>query len=107
MPTNPSPWQWTGQKEKAAAYVADDFLTDREIARKIKVGIATLEVWKRQPEFKARVAELVKKLKTAQERYAIARRMRRVAALDKRWEDLQAIKRARARDKHHRKAPGG
>ena len=47
----------TGRQGKAARLVAEDELTDAEIAARVKVGRSTLDRWKRRPAFAARVAE--------------------------------------------------
>ncbi len=45
--------------EILADLVAGDWITDREIAAKVGVHVATLERWKRRPEFRARVEAIV------------------------------------------------
>ncbi len=103
----PTPFAWSGKTRRAAALVAEDVLTDAAIATQVKTHRATLDRWKRHPEFAARVAELVQKLGECAERFAIGRRHRRVAALDDRWEKMQEVIRRRGADKAYRRAPGG
>jgi hypothetical protein len=43
----------------AAELVAGDYLTDRRIAARVGVHVATLARWKRRPEFRTRVDALV------------------------------------------------
>ena len=46
----------TVRHQSAAALVAEDRLTDEEIARQMQVHRSTLAIWKQQPEFAALVS---------------------------------------------------
>jgi len=46
-------------RERAATLVAQDELTDQEIAEAVGIGRRTLATWKRQPAFQERVQSLV------------------------------------------------
>jgi len=50
-------WIWTRAREVAAKLVAEDEITDEEIAAKCNVIRRTLATWKQASEFKARVQE--------------------------------------------------
>src|SRR5687767_11614399 len=51
----------TNKQESVAADVADDELTDEEIAVKAKITRMTLARWKLLPAFQARIAEIHEK----------------------------------------------
>src|SRR5690348_7043686 len=54
----------TPKQEKAAALVADDELSDRQIAKKLRIEVCTLTRWKKtNPEFRKRVGELTAALR--------------------------------------------
>jgi hypothetical protein len=46
----------TVRHQSAAALVAEDRLTDEEIARRMQIHRSTLAIWKQQPEFAALVS---------------------------------------------------
>jgi hypothetical protein len=100
-------FSWTARTHQAAALVADDHLSDYQIAKRLGVAKMTLERWKRRPEFRQRVVELVAKLEEKSEQYAIYHRLLRVEQLDQRWQQMLDVIRQRAADPDHRKAPGG
>jgi hypothetical protein len=79
---NENKWRWTGKSTKAAQLVAEDRIDDRRIAKKVGIGTATLERWKQNPEFIAKVNEIVGRLEAAILKRGIANRSRRVAILD-------------------------
>jgi len=47
-----SAFDWTKQREEAVALLADDKLSDEEIARRIGVGERTFARWKKEPAFR-------------------------------------------------------
>jgi transcriptional regulator with XRE-family HTH domain len=53
------PWRWTPARTKAAALIAEDKLTQAEIADKIGVSRVALWQWNKRPEFASRIEELV------------------------------------------------
>jgi hypothetical protein len=59
MTPNDTVFRWDARREEAADLVAGDWLTDRAIAAKLGIHVATLERWKQRREFKARVDEHV------------------------------------------------
>jgi len=48
---------WSARKEVAARLVAEGELTNTQIAKKLKLGEATVVRWRRQPAFRDQVAE--------------------------------------------------
>jgi hypothetical protein len=101
------PWTWTEQRELAAALLAEDELSDEEIASKVNISWQHLYVWKRRPEFMERVTELARQLVSPTLRRAIAKRARRVRAQDERWRKLLQVIEERAADPKVQNAPGG
>lgn len=85
-----------GRREEAALLLAEDRLTDVEIAARAGVTDRQLRVWKAHPLFAARVAEHAAALAEAVRGRGIADRQNRVDALSDRWERMQAVITARA-----------
>jgi hypothetical protein len=102
-----SPFDWTGPKERAAALLAADEMTDLEIAEEIGVARRTLSTWKDHPEFARRVRDLALAIGQELTRHAIALKLRRMRAYDERWRALQRIIAERAADPAMQSVPGG
>lgn len=102
-----APFTWTSPRERAAAFVAEDLLTDEEIAAKLSIHRVTLARWKAHPEFQARVDVMVADLARRAQRYAIARVERRVQAQNERWEKMRQVIADRATDADMRDVAGG
>jgi hypothetical protein len=100
-------FRWSAVRIKAAVLVAEDRLTDAEIAAEVGISKRQLENWKAHPEFAARVDAQVAAADAAISRKGIARQMRRVQAQDDRWRRMQAVIEARAGDGELAAAPGG
>jgi hypothetical protein len=107
MAANVSEFRWSATRIRAAVLVAEDRLTDIEIAAEVGVSERQLERWKGHPEFAARVDAHVKAADAKIARLGIARQMRRVQAQDDRWRRMQAVIDARAGDPELSAAPGG
>ncbi len=103
----PQPFHWTVRREEAAALLAADELTDEEIAARAGVTRRQLTNWKRHPDFAARIQAIARRIGDLAARHAIARRERRIRALNDDWLGLERVVAARAADPEHRKAPGG
>jgi hypothetical protein len=104
-------WSWSQARETAASLVADDTLSDIEIASKVGVGKATLERWKKVPQFYARVLEIREALrKTAAEvalQHGIANCRERMVCLNELWNRLQRVVNDRAKAPDMQNIPGG
>jgi hypothetical protein len=91
--------------------VADDSLTDVEIAKEAGVHKATLERWKKVPEFQERVrdvhANLESKALEIALQYGIADVRQRIRSLDERWKKMLRVIAERAKDPVMEKAAGG
>lgn len=104
-PTGPA--TWTARHDRAAVLVAEDELTDDEIAAALKVTRDTISRWKRFEVFQVRVQEVRAELAAASHRRALGRRERRVRALDDRWRLLLQVIEERAADPAVSAVPGG
>lgn len=102
-PTPDPPFRWDRRRLEAASLLAEDELTDQEIAARIGRNRQQLVRWKRHPEFTAKVKELAAELGALAQRYAIGRKARRVkslqerkGALEKRLLQIQRVMQERA-----------
>ena len=100
-------FQWTKARERAANLVADDRLTNEEIAADIGISRRALDNWKATPEFQERVAEIVERTRKAIFARGIAVKAKRVDAQNTRWRKLQRVIEARASDPLLQDVPGG
>lgn len=101
------PFKWTKRKEQAAVLLAEDELTDQEIAQRLGIGRTTLFSWKSHAEFTARLAEVSQTIGNVTMRRAIAKKARRVSALNDRWNKLHKVIEERAADPTLADIPGG
>jgi hypothetical protein len=104
---NPTPFEWTVARERAAALLADGEFTDQEVADEVGVSRWTLWSWRQHPEFAARVRQITERAGEELGRHAIARKLRRMAAYDRRWRALNRVIEGRAADPAMRGVPGG
>jgi len=104
---NTTRFTWTAQKRKAVVLLAEDELTDEEIAASIGVHRRTMATWKRHPSFCAAVDEMAVELGSLAQRKAIGHRARRIQALEDRWRRMQKVIEQRATDPDMAKVPGG
>lgn len=92
----PSAFAWTEKRSAAAGLVAEDRLSDREIAQQLGVGRATLARWKCHPAFQQRVKETRDELTYAVTRALFASKEARVQALQHRLDLLWQVIERRA-----------
>jgi Helix-turn-helix of insertion element transposase len=95
----------TGRQTRAVLLLAEDEDSDEAIASKVGVGRTTLWKWKAWPEFQEAVQQHCAQLATDLSRYHIARRDKRMKALNDRWERAKRVIDARAEE--HKAIPGG
>jgi transposase-like protein len=100
-------WSWTAPREEAARLLAEDALTDEEIAARVGICAVQLWRWKQRPEFAARVREAAGVIGRAVLRYAVARRTRRVEDLDNLRSGLLQVIAERGASRHMQGASGG
>jgi hypothetical protein len=107
MSQNVTKFRWGQRQAEVANLLAEDALTDEAIAGKVGISRRQMARWKTHPEFRARVEAIVEELGDTARRRAIGRRTRRVAALDRRWQDLRRVIEERAADPAAQNIPGG
>lgn len=88
---------WTPRHEDAAFLVAEDRLTDQQIADQIGISKRTLETWKKSPAFKAKVNEYLKQFCQLVKEVGIGSVEARLRALDKDFNRLEAVIKSRAK----------
>lgn len=103
----PGRFEWTAERERAAVLLAEDTLTDQQIATELNIGRTTLHRWKENVEFQARVADLVEQYRQAVAKLSISDKAHRVKALDGRWQKMNQVIEARAADPSMKDVPGG
>ena len=106
MQHNAAEFPWTRKRERAVLDVAEDVLTNEQIASKLGVNRSTLDRWKMHPEFRLRVQEHLAATREAIRAEGIAHRQNRVDALHDRWDKLQQVIDARG-DEYDGVTPGG
>ncbi len=107
MSQQDKPFAWSLKSVRAAQLVAEDRLTNEEIAEECCVARRTIDRWKTHPDFLARVDELIEAFRRTSERVAIAQRGRRVAALNDRWHRMRRVIEERAASEDMQGIPGG
>ena len=93
MPLNEIPWKWTKQRELAADLIAEDRLSDREIAKEVGVTPPTLYFWRAKPEFAARLDKLVERYRIDREKDRARIRNSGIAVIENRVARMQDIER--------------
>ena len=99
-------FEWTYRREQAALLVAEDALTDEQIAARLRIGRRTLATWKQAQAFIERVEAHTEAFRQAILRQGIADRVERIRAYNSRWERMQATIEARAREAQARHSAG-
>ncbi len=106
-PQKATGFSWSPNRERAAQLLAEDDLSDEEIAKIVRVNRKQLWKWKCKPEFQAKIEELQKRMGNIIHRRGIARKTRRLAVMDRRYEGMQQIMRERAAAQEMQDVPGG
>lgn len=101
------PFRWSNRSDLAAGLVAGDELTNAEVAGRVGVSRATLDRWKTNRDFKARVDEHLEAYRQPVLRHGVAVLERRVAALDDRWRHMLRIIDERTTSPLMKDVPGG
>ena len=101
-------FRWTSQKHEAALLLAENDLSDREIATKVGISRTSLHKWKQDPEFAAQVGDHIGQIQAAMLRHAIAKKHKRLKVLDELHDKLRQVIDERAADyAETRDAPAG
>ncbi len=103
----PVGFSWTKKTETAAQLVAEGSLSFDDMAKDAGTTRPTLRKWRSHPEFQARVEEIREDYREGVRARGVAVRERRVASYNERWEKMQSVIDARARDKTMAGVPGG
>ena len=98
MSAKTATFRWTERSEQAARDVAQDLLTDTQIAANAGITQRQLERWKSSAEFAARVEAHVATYRRIVRSRGIAIVENRVDALSDRWRRLQRVIDARAQE---------
>jgi hypothetical protein len=104
---NATRFRWDQAKAETAFLLAEGRLTHEEIASKVGVERTSLWRWGRHPEFRSKVASHAKDLGDAVVRRGIARRVRRIEAMHRRWQKMHQVIAERAADPEMIDVPGG
>jgi hypothetical protein len=100
-------FKWNGKRRRAVELVAQDILTDVEIAKKLQTNKTTLERWKRHPAFAAAVEEAIAAEVAALKAEGIANKQNRIDEAKQRHDALKVITGERGADEHIGSFPGG
>ena len=104
---NCSKFIWTKQRIEAARLLADDSLTDEQVADTLGLHRRTITSWKAVPEFAEKIAAIVAATEARILQTGIARKVNRVKALDRRWEGMKQVVAERAAAPEMQSIPGG
>jgi hypothetical protein len=104
---NETEFTWTGPRRRAVELVAQDLLSDVEIAQELGIGKATLERWKKAPAFVEAVVEATEAAAEALRLEGIANKQNRIDGMVQRAFALQKIIKERGEDPHLSSFPGG
>lgn len=80
---NATGFRWSKAAVQAAILLAENELTDEEIAATVNVNRTTLWRWRQHAEFTERITEHTAALQAASLRHAVAKRHKRLATLDR------------------------
>lgn len=100
-------FEWSRGRLEAAQLIAYGELSQDEIAARLQITRRTLYEWRQEPDFAARVDEVVGEIKAVLNRLAISHVERRVDRLNRDWLKLQAVISARAASPEMVGVPGG
>ncbi len=107
LATSAQSFRWTKKARQAARMVASEEKTMREMCALLKIGLHTLDNWKKTPIFAQHVDALRERYGELAARYAIARKARRLEALNDRWERGKQVIAERAASEEMVDVPGG
>lgn len=100
-------FEWSRGRLEAAQLIAYGELSQDEIAARLQITRRTLYEWRQEPDFAARVDEVVGEIKAVLNHLAISHVERRIDRLNRDWLKLQAVINARAASPEMVGVPGG
>lgn len=101
------PFPWSPGSLKAAELLAENELSLNEIALAVGIGRQSLWAWRQHQEFAEAVAERSSEIVTAMHKHFIAKKHKRIAALDRLHKKALEVIEQRANDPVMKLAPGG
>jgi hypothetical protein len=107
MQPNATNFKFTGKRLKAIELVAQDVLSDAQIAEHLKINKVTLERWKKHSVFAAAVEGAAAALAEEIRKEGIAHKQTRLDSYVSDFERLSKLIEARAADDDTKKGPGG
>ena len=100
-------FKWDANRTTAAQLLAEGELGIEGIAEKIGVTRQAIWLWRKIPEFTARVDEIIAELDAGVRRLAICRPERRIDRLNRVWIKMQRVINERAASIEMQHVPGG
>jgi hypothetical protein len=100
-------FRWSEKAYRAAVLVAEDEISDIDIAAAVGIGRTTLHRWKQHPDFTAQVGDTVGDLNRAMLRLAIAKKRKRLTVLDTLHAKALKVIEARSTDESLAEFAGG
>lgn len=94
-------------KDKASQLVADDRLTDVEIAAELGISDRTLRRWKSDPRFSTKVQEILSRYEARAMQHGLARREKRLTILNDLHNKILDVIEERSQDSELAGVPGG
>lgn len=101
------PFPWTPASLKAAELLAENELSLNEVAQSVGVMRGSLWAWRQHPQFAEAVAERASEIVTAMYKHYIAKKHKRIAALDRLHKKALDVIDQRAKDPMLALFPGG
>lgn len=101
------PFLWTGPKARAAVLLAEDLLTDAQIAAQVGYHVTALYKWKRRREFLDRIDEHVAEIRAAAVERGIGNKLYRLAVLQAQIDRMLGTIKRRANHPSVEHVPGG
>jgi hypothetical protein len=96
MSQNVTKFEWNAKREEAALLVAQDRLSDEEIAKSVGVERRTLARWKLHPDFQSRVEKIIEEIRAKLVAKGIREKQNRLDALNDRCERMTNVIKQRA-----------
>lgn len=100
-------WKWTSARTRAAQLVAEDKLSDEQIASQVGITRRALAKWKNIPEFEERRKAIVEELRQAINRKGIFDKVKRMESINRDFDATETILEERGADDDMQDVPGG
>lgn len=100
-------FRWTPARIKAAELIANESISDSEIAERAGVTGKTINNWKREPLFSEKVYAIIAEQERIVLNRGIAKRVKRIERCSQTWESAKRLIAERAADPKMQGVPGG